>query len=955
MKFLGLVLLFLSLINQVTPKEVSGIFTSFNSLTWSDAGNYGYRGPANPAWQAKLSWSLEGKKVNPGDTFTLTMPCVFKFVTTQPSIDLAANGITYATCTFHSGEEFTTFSTVSCIVSDALTSSTQAFGTVSIPFSFNIGGSGSDVDLTDSTCFTTGSNTVTFKDGDNELSIQTNFEQTKDSQSGLITNARVIPSLGQLSHLVVAPDCPNGYASGELGIYARDNSVTINCENIHIGITDKLNAWNNPTNSNGFTYTKKCDSNGFSISFKNVPTGYRPFLDSLINAATDYTFTISYISKYTCATGDYHDKSITKNWAPYKNGLADSDGAVVFVTTSTYLESTTGVTTLPFDSNNDKSKTIEVLVPIPTTTVTESYVGVTTSYTTISAPIGGTATVIVDEPYHITTTVYTSWTGEGTTSYTVTASTDSVDTVYVETPVPNPTVTTTEYGSVSAATTYIETASHGGTDTVHVIEPINPTVTTTEYGSVSAATTITYTNPPGETDTVLVIDPLNPTVTTTEYEDVSVATTYTETATHGGTDTVHVIEPINPTVTTTEYWSHSYITTITETFAPGLTDSVIIEIPISSEVPVIPVSSSFHYYNTTIVQSSSNSEQYTITVSSDTTDTVVVPCSTSVESFTFVKSSSAVESSKFSESPSSIEFSTSSDFSSSLTVTDAETKSSYSAPNDYSTTRTSKTTDFTSVPCSTSTQNKSYYEDVTMTSLMSSLSAATIEESTSSASINTEATISSPAIESSGADVSASVLPVGSESTEETQNISESSIPQSSGANESFVLSLSAVTAVSITTKSRYENGISSSASVETASSELESSIHINVSLTVSSTTLASVPTPVPTPSSDEATTNGPIQSSSESNESSESIAKSESEFTTEISVSDHTSTIIFTTGYNNGTVVPWSSTLIPQISKPSSSPSSVPEIVTGYEGSASFITVSSWMIGLFSILSFVF
>ena len=43
------------------------------------------------------------------DTFTLNMPCVFKYTTSQTSVDLTADGVKYATCQFYSGEEFTTF------------------------------------------------------------------------------------------------------------------------------------------------------------------------------------------------------------------------------------------------------------------------------------------------------------------------------------------------------------------------------------------------------------------------------------------------------------------------------------------------------------------------------------------------------------------------------------------------------------------------------------------------------------------------------------------------------------------------------------------------------------------------------------------------------------------------------------------------------------------------------
>ena len=84
------------------------------------------------------------------------MPCVFKFITSQTSVDLTADGVSYATCDFNAGEEFTTFSSLSCTVNSVSVSYDKASGTVKLPFSFNVGGTGSSVDLTDSKCFTAG-------------------------------------------------------------------------------------------------------------------------------------------------------------------------------------------------------------------------------------------------------------------------------------------------------------------------------------------------------------------------------------------------------------------------------------------------------------------------------------------------------------------------------------------------------------------------------------------------------------------------------------------------------------------------------------------------------------------------------------------------------------------------------------------------------------------------------
>ena len=170
---------------------------------------------------------------------------------------------------------------------------------------------------------------------------------------------------------------------------------------------------------------------------------------------------LRYTNDYACVGSSLQSKPFNLRLRGYNNSEANSNGFVIVATTRTVTDSTTAVTTLPFNPSVDKTKTIEILQPIPTTTITTSYVGVTTSYLTKTAPIGETATVIVDVPYHTTTTVTSEWTGTITTTTTRTNPTDSIDTVVVQVPLPNPTVTTTEYWSQSYATTTTVTAPPG--------------------------------------------------------------------------------------------------------------------------------------------------------------------------------------------------------------------------------------------------------------------------------------------------------------------------------------------------------------------------------------------------------------------------------------------------------------------------------------------------------------
>nr|AXK68411.1 agglutinin-like protein [Candida tropicalis]AXK68413.1 agglutinin-like protein [Candida tropicalis]AXK68445.1 agglutinin-like protein [Candida tropicalis]AXK68446.1 agglutinin-like protein [Candida tropicalis]AXK68465.1 agglutinin-like protein [Candida tropicalis] len=607
-----LYLLLLVFLSEVTPKELSDVFTSFNSLTFTDAG-YGYRGPSNPTWHAKLSWNLNGAYARPGDTFGLVLPHVFKFVTAQSYFTLSAGGVTYAICDFQPGELFTTFSSIKCTVSEKLNPNIEAFGTITFPFAFGVGGSGSDTDLVNSNSFTTGENRVTFKHGSKDLCIDVDFQGSPAKTTDLLSYGRIIPSLRKISHLLTSADSPNGYKSGKLGLASSDAGLGIDCDSVHVGITNMLNPWNQPMNAESFSYTTQCSEEEIMITFNEVPEGYRPFFDVLFSHTASDIFTMLYTNEYVGADGVTYDASMKKAWKSYQDSLPSGDGAIIIVTTRTGTQSTTAVSTLPYEPEIDLTKTIEVLVPIPTTTTTTSYLGVSTYYSTITATIGATATVIVDEPYHTTTTITTCWDDKGATTFTQIAESHSVDTIYIKTQHQNPTFTTTlfedvpklttvtrkqpcggidtlsilypnnpftTYTTIKAdavvPTTYTETDTHGGTDTVVVVYPPNPTITTTGFDTVEELTTTTQTDTHGGTDTVVVVYPPNPTITTTGFDTVEELTTTTQTDTHGGTDTVIVVYPPNPLTTRTEIDSNLFEpTTYTETDTHGGTDTVV--------------------------------------------------------------------------------------------------------------------------------------------------------------------------------------------------------------------------------------------------------------------------------------------------------------------------------------------------------------------------------------------
>ncbi|RCK62952.1 Agglutinin-like protein 5 [Candida viswanathii] len=546
-----LVISLLTAAQAVLAVEISGIFTSFESLTFSHP-RLQYTPPDFPTWTA--------------------------FIVTTPEVDLVASGQTYATCRLNAGEEFVPFSTVQCTVSDNVEPGETYNGEVSLPFSFNAGGSGSSTDIEASRCFVPGENTITFTDGDNRLSIQAYFDPNPTDPSGLVSAQKLIQSLAQSLALVILPECPNGYRSGTLGISSTAEGYNIDCNSAQAGLTSELNAWVKPVDALDFPYTSECTSSGFSISFLNIQPGYRVFLNALATVPSDAAYRVNYDVRYQCVGGDYTDASMTKLWNPYQRLEADLYGQVIVITTRTVTEATTYVTTLPFDPAIQNTKTVEVVKQIPLTTITDSYVGVTTRTSTLAAVIGQTGTVLVETPYHLTTTITSFWSEQYTSTLTEIASLDSIDTVLVNYPV-NPSTTITSIWNEDYSTTYTETNGIGETDYVFVMFPPNPTLTTQEFWTGSDLRWEVLTDEPGGTDTLLLLAPANPTTTYFEFWDNDYATTETSTYGPQSTDAVIIYVPPNPTITTTEFWLEGYTTTVTQEQEPNETDYVVIYVP----------------------------------------------------------------------------------------------------------------------------------------------------------------------------------------------------------------------------------------------------------------------------------------------------------------------------------------------------------------------------------------
>lgn len=274
-----------------------------------EGGGYAYTdGPELSSWLNTLSWGIDGSQVNAGDTFTLKLLCTFNFITSSPIVDLKVGDNVYATCIFNPGYVTVPYSSMECTASNNVTPQTRATGTVSFAVTYNAGGSGGASDLQDSTCFTTGINTITYEDGPNKISYAVNMNGGIGSQnaynpSDLAYWSMLLPDINMQQNYVLAGDCPGGYTSGVLGLKVIGQDM--DCDSIHSLISDSFNPWYFPTStSTNFQYTTTCNpTDGVTMTFLNVPAGFRPFVDGLATLAKG-SYTVQYTNKYTCTNGN---------------------------------------------------------------------------------------------------------------------------------------------------------------------------------------------------------------------------------------------------------------------------------------------------------------------------------------------------------------------------------------------------------------------------------------------------------------------------------------------------------------------------------------------------------------------------------------------------------------------------------------------------------------------------
>nr|QQV74274.1 agglutinin-like protein [Spathaspora passalidarum] len=326
-------------------------------------------------------------------------------------------------------------------------------------------------------------------------------------------------------------------------------------------------------------------------------------------------------TSYTTESAKSGQNSTFIELHPSPEGLtlsSENTGVSLATTTETrtWTGSFTQEITLPFDPDIHKTITIIVEIPIPTLTITTVYERISTSYTTISAKPGETATVIEYHPgapptgvistddkgglHHVTISRTRTWTGMITQTITqpFNPDMDETITVFVEVPIPTVSVTSKYDGNVTSYSTI--TANPGQTATVIEYIPGSApptgesvprklvTVTSTRMWTGLTARTITlpFNSKIDGTMSVIVETPI-PTVT--ERSTYNGQSNLFKTVTSGVEKTVIVTEYYTrpgPGLPGTNFVTRSYNskTTIISTvpFRSGVDNSktVIVQVPV---------------------------------------------------------------------------------------------------------------------------------------------------------------------------------------------------------------------------------------------------------------------------------------------------------------------------------------------------------------------------------------
>ncbi|CAN3360161.1 hypothetical protein DICA3_D09384 [Diutina catenulata] len=446
-----------ALATAVTAKEVSGVFQSINDIQWKPLSDSYVQIPGGINWEASVAWQMDEGKVAPGDTFTLHMPCVFKFTVPESVVQLKVGSTVYANCELKNGELRVPYSEMACTATEAVANTNSARGSVSFPFAFGGGATLDPNDLAYAQCFTAGSNTIKWTDGDKELIGQATFLAKAKPGSGkpreLIYEQRRLPTMGRLTQTLIGLDCDGeGGTEGILSMELDTQKASFDCSKVVAGFATSMTPWFAPLTADVVTSGFTCTPKLITWKYGDLPKGARAVLTGYTSSNADH---IIYINKAKCA-GRYgtQGQRTFVGWNPYKDSDPYGNGNAQKVITTTWTGTTTDVTTLPHPQTTGITETVLVQVPASTSSSSSTVESSTVESSSSSSSSSLTSSSVEASP--------SPSEESSSTSIVPTSSSES----------PSPTV-------APSPSSPITSASESGCSTITITTVETPTVTVT--------------------------------------------------------------------------------------------------------------------------------------------------------------------------------------------------------------------------------------------------------------------------------------------------------------------------------------------------------------------------------------------------------------------------------------------------------------------------------------------
>lgn len=297
----------------VSSKEVSGVFTSIDSIVPASSSGYG---PFDFN-TVKVSWTIDTSKIDTGDTFSLNMPYIFEVRITNADNSLTNffdikndDGTTLASCNVDQAGGRSLETSINCQVTADLTDFTTFSG--SLQFVMIGDGGGLPLTIPAAEHWTAGVNQLVFN---GDLTHDITFKQP-----GMRTLGRVTMR-GDVFHYYMPKEelCPlSGIKNGTLGVIVKSQSLPINTADSNMYYTNTFSPYDFPLEANTIPDTTSqytSSANRLDYSFGAVPVGGQIYWSGFVdNVAQEYSsYEVMFSLNYDCY--DNSEEKIAGNYA----------------------------------------------------------------------------------------------------------------------------------------------------------------------------------------------------------------------------------------------------------------------------------------------------------------------------------------------------------------------------------------------------------------------------------------------------------------------------------------------------------------------------------------------------------------------------------------------------------------------------------------------------------------